>query len=102
MSTITTMIALFQDQNSDAAKAYIAAATVMDSVDFGITSDEALMAAHKVEKDTVVVFKNFDDKRVDLSEGLTEKSISEFVAANQHPLVIHFSEDVCSYNILVI
>ena len=42
----------------------------------------------------MVIFKQFDGKRDDLTEGLDAKSIAEFVAANQLPLLIEFTQDV--------
>lgn len=40
------------------------------------------------------MFKQFDDKRADLSEGITADSIAELIAANKLPLVIYFDQDV--------
>ena len=85
-----------QDQESDAAKAFLEVASTKDDVPFGITSEQTLFDGNKVEKDSVVLFKNFDEKRNDLSEGITVESVTEFVAANQLPLLIEFSQDVSS------
>lgn len=65
-----------------------------DAIPFGITSVEELFKANDVEKDSVVVFKQFDGKRDDLSEDLTAESIKAFVSANELPLLIEFSQDV--------
>lgn len=66
----------------------------MDSVKFGITSEESLFTENKVEKDGLVLFKQFDDKRADLNEDLTVDSITEFVTANQLPLLVYFTQEV--------
>lgn len=83
-----------QDVESDAAKAYLEAASSIDDMVFGITSEDSLFTDNKVEKDSVVLFKDFDEKRNDLSEGITAESVTEFVAANQLPLLIEFTQDV--------
>lgn len=90
------VIGFFKDQESDDAKAFLEAAAATDDVPFGITSEQALFDANKVEKDGVVLFKNFDEKRNDLTEGITADSVKEFIAANQLPLLIEFTQDVSS------
>ena len=70
------------------------AAAANDAIPFGITSEQALFDGNKVEKDSVVIFKQFDDKRNDLTEDITAESVAEFVAANQLPLLIEFTQDV--------
>lgn len=42
----------------------------------------------------MVMFKTFDDKRADLTEKITSDSVSEFVAANQLPLLVYFNQEV--------
>lgn len=85
---------LYQDAESEAAKAFLEVADQMDSIVFGITSDEELFKADKVEKDSVVLFKQFDDKRNDLTEDITAENVAEFISGNSMPLVMHFSDEV--------
>lgn len=70
------------------------AAGANDAIPFGIASEQALFEANNVEKDSVVIFKQFDDKRNDLTEDITVASVNEFVAANQLPLLVEFTQDV--------
>lgn len=56
------VIGFFADKESDAAKAYIAAADGIDDVEFGIVSDSAIAAEHKVEGDKIVLFKKVHTK----------------------------------------
>jgi len=93
MAADVAVVGFFKDQESDDAKAFLEAASNVDDIPFGITSEQALFDANKVEKDSVVLFKDFDDKRNDLSEGITAESVKEFIAANQLPLLIEFSQD---------
>lgn len=51
------VVGFFADKESDAAKAYISAAEGIDDVEFGIVSDSAIAAEHKVEGDKIVLFK---------------------------------------------
>ena len=83
-----------QDQESDAAKAFIEVAKTTDDVPFGITSNADVFSEYKVEKDAIVLFKKFDEGRNDLAaEGATQASIKEFISANQLPLVIEFTQE---------
>lgn len=77
-----------------AAAAFLEAAAANDEVPFAITSEEALFTSAKLEKDAVVVFKQFDDKRADLEGEVTAESVAAFVAGNSLPLLIEFSQDV--------
>lgn len=70
------------------------AAAANDAIPFGITSEQVLFESSKVEKDSVVVFKQFDEMKSELTEGITAESVAEFVAANQLPLLVEFSQDV--------
>lgn len=86
-----------QDQESDGAKVFLEVAASVDSVKFGVTSEEALFSENKVEKDSVVLFKQFDEKRADLTEDITVDSVTEFVKANQLPLLVYFTQEVRLY-----
>lgn len=94
LSSVSTKF--YQDAESDAAKAFLEVADVEDSIMFGIISDEELFKASNVEKDSVVLFKHFDEKRNDLADKMTVESITEFIGAHSMPLVVEFSEEVSS------
>ena len=44
------------------------------------------MAGLEVTKDSVVLFKNFDEKRNDLQENINKDEIKKFIASNSLPL----------------
>jgi len=46
------------------------------------------------DKEGVVLFKQFDDKRAELLADLTTDSITAFVAANSVPLLTEFNQQV--------
>jgi protein disulfide-isomerase A1 len=88
-----TIVGFFKDQTSDAAKAFLEVAAETDDSVFVITSTDAVFSEYKVTKDSVVLFKKFDDGRADLTEGLTAEGIKEFVTANRLPLVTEFTQE---------
>ena len=65
-----------------------------DDVPFYITSEASVFEEYKVTDDEkVVLFKKFDEGRNDLDE-ITSEKIAEFIAGNQLPLVIEFTQEV--------
>ncbi len=88
------IVGFFKDQDSAAAKAFKEVAGNMDDYKFGITSDSGAFSGNDVSVDeAVVLFKDFDDKRNDLTEDITEENVSKFIAANALPLLVDFNHD---------
>lgn len=87
------VIGFFKDQESDAAKAFLDVAGTTDDVPFAITSSDDVFAEYKVEKDSVVLFKKFDEGRNDLVEDLAIESIKDFINSNSMPTVIEFTQE---------
>lgn len=78
------------------AKAFLEAAALIDAVPFGIITDADLAKANEVSN-SVVLFKNFDDKKSVLSASdLTPDAVLDFVKGNKMPLLVYFTQDVCS------
>ncbi|KAK2919466.1 hypothetical protein Q8A73_003837 [Channa argus] len=86
------VIGFFKDADSEGAKAYAKAAEAIDDIPFGITSDEAVYSKFEVSKDSVVLFKKFDEGRNTFDGELSKENLLAFVKANQLPLVIEFTE----------
>merc|ERR1719312_1702023 len=87
------VIGFFKDQDSAEAKNFLEVAGMMDEVKFGITSEAAVFTANKVEKDGVVLFKQFDEGRNDYDGKPDADELTKFVNANSLPLVIQFNHD---------
>lgn len=87
------VVGFFKDQSSAAALAFMEVAGEMDDVVFGITSEAAVFTEYKVTRDSVVMFKNFDDGRTDLTENIDAKTVKEFIAGNRLPLVTEFTQE---------
>merc|ERR1712121_467112 len=80
------VIGVFADQTTDAAKAYLAAASAIDDIPFAITSSAEVAAEHKIEGEDVLLLKTFDDGRAVLAEDITEAAVVAFlsVKADSH------------------
>merc|ERR1711915_381557 len=87
------IIGFFKDETTDAAKAFLAAAGMMDDFEFGITGDDAVFKEYGVEGETVLLLKDFDDGKAILSEGITEEAVAKFVTSESLPLVIDFNHE---------
>merc|ERR1711902_390469 len=82
------VVGCFKDETTDAAKAFLAVASNMDDIPFGITGE-----CSDVEGEGVVMFKTFDDGKSILTEGLTEEGIALFVSTESLPLVVDFNHE---------
>jgi len=88
-----SVIGFFADQTSEAAKAFLDAASNMDGFTFAISSSPDVAKEYKVEGDAVLLLKSFDDGRAVLSEGITEEAVSKFVSSESLPLVVEFNQE---------
>ena len=89
------VVGYFADLESAAAKTFLVAAGRDSETNYFISSSDAVKSSLAVTGDSVVVLKNFDDKRNDLtvSAATTEETISTFVVENATPLVQVFSQE---------
>jgi len=55
--------------------------------------DSSIKGENKVDVESVVVFKKFDDGRADLKTDLTEETITKFVKAESLPLIVDFNHE---------
>merc|ERR1711863_152743 len=65
------VIGCFKDETTDAAKAFLAVASNLDDLAFGVTGDEAVCSEYGVSGEGVVMVKTFG--KAVLTEGLTEE-----------------------------
>lgn len=86
------VIGFFKDVASAGAKAFEKAAEAIDEIPFGITSDDSVYSKFEVSKDSIVLFKKFDEGRNTFDGELTKENILAFIKSNQLPLVIEFTE----------
>lgn len=87
------IIGFFKDSESKLAKEYLDTAFTIDDYPFGITSDENVYKEFKVEKDTIILFKKFDEGKNEFEGEITKDNIKKFIKSNSLPLVIEFSQE---------
>ncbi|XP_043944854.1 protein disulfide-isomerase A2-like [Protopterus annectens] len=90
------VVGFFKDLDKDDEKTFYEAALDNEEAVFGITSSADVFQKYGISKDTVVLFKKFDDKRadheVDEDTGLDKMELSKFIQINSLELVTEFSE----------
>uniref|UniRef100_A0A8C4QAH5 protein disulfide-isomerase n=1 Tax=Eptatretus burgeri TaxID=7764 RepID=A0A8C4QAH5_EPTBU len=86
------VVGFFKDGAGEAAGHFMAAADEEEIIPFGITTSAEAASRFGLCGDTVVLFKKFDEGRVDHSGEMTKEAISSFVRANELPLVMEFTE----------
>ncbi|KAG7315524.1 hypothetical protein KOW79_020390 [Hemibagrus wyckioides] len=87
----------FKDLEGAKARVFHDIALEMVDVTFGITSSPELFEKFRVEEESVVLFKQFDDKRADMplsqEDKLDRDEVISFIQTNSLELVIEFSEE---------
>jgi len=83
------VIGYFKDAESDAAKAFLAAAGGLDDYPFGITA----ISMEEGKDEGIVLFKNFDEGKNVFDGEFSEEEISTFVTSNSLPLVVDFNQE---------
>uniref|UniRef100_A0A1W7R9Z7 Protein disulfide-isomerase n=1 Tax=Hadrurus spadix TaxID=141984 RepID=A0A1W7R9Z7_9SCOR len=92
-SAEVVLVGFFKDQTSDTAKVFLEVALESDDYAFGITSQDEVFQAYNMEKDGIVLFKQFDEGRNDFEGEITADALKEFINANSLPLVVEFNQD---------
>jgi len=89
------VLGLFKDLASEAAVNFNKVAQGIDSVNFGVTSEQALFDELKVTGEkNIVLFKKFDEGRNDMTEGdFSVDEMKGFIHANQLALVSEFNQE---------
>ncbi|KAL7852858.1 hypothetical protein SRHO_G00186430 [Serrasalmus rhombeus] len=91
------VVGFFKDLDGEEAKVFYDVALDTISLNFGITSSPGLFKKYELQKDSVVLFKKFDDKRADMplpEDGKLDKDdLITFIQNNSLELVITFSEE---------
>jgi protein disulfide-isomerase A1 len=88
------VMGFFKDTTSAEAKAFESTASSTDDVTFGITSNADVFVDSEVKgSNGVVLFKKFDEKRNNFEGTYDVESIKKFIAENQLPLVVEFTQE---------
>eukprot|EP00127_Corallochytrium_limacisporum_P007375 Clim_evm12s249 gene=Clim_evmTU12s249 len=87
------VVGLFKDEESDAAKNFLAVADMTEDVHFVISKHDDVHGHLKSEEGKIVLLKNFDEKRNDYEGEHSASALSSFIAGNSLPTLIEFTEE---------
>ncbi|XP_008315976.1 protein disulfide-isomerase [Cynoglossus semilaevis] len=87
-----SVIGFFKDTDSKDAETYKKAAEAFDDIPFAMTSDDDVYSKFEVSKDSIILFKKFDEGRNTFDGEVTKENLMAFVKSNQLPLVIEFTD----------
>uniref|UniRef100_A0AAZ3SQ96 Protein disulfide-isomerase n=2 Tax=Oncorhynchus tshawytscha TaxID=74940 RepID=A0AAZ3SQ96_ONCTS len=91
-----TVLGFFTSLESEEVKVFYSVAMEMVDMVFGVTTSPEVFQKYEVKNNRVVLFKKFDEGRVDLSVSEEEKvgkeELTVFIRTNSLELVIEFNE----------
>lgn len=87
------VVGFFGDRDSAEAKAFVATANAVDDYPFGITSNEDVYKKYETSSGKVVLFKQFDEGKVEFDGTFDEETLKKFITAQALPLVVDFNHD---------
>lgn len=83
---------VFFGDDQEALAKYTTVAKGNDDFRFGTCNDESLFSKFEVQKNTLVLFKQFDEGKNVLTENFTKENIEKFITAHSSPLVMKFDD----------
>lgn len=86
------IVGIFADVEGDEAKAFLKAAAQGDMM-YAITTSADVAAEYGVEAPKIVLFKTFDEPRVDYDGEFAADDINKFATGNSMPLVMEFTDE---------
>ncbi|XP_028395410.1 protein disulfide-isomerase 2-like [Dendronephthya gigantea] len=81
------IVGFFPNAESSEAKAFIEVADSIDEAVFGIVSNANIAKKYEIHGNGIILFKQFDERRVVFTGKYESDTISNFVDANRLPLV---------------
>lgn len=90
------LIGFFKNQESDGAKAFISAASALDSFAFGTTNNDDVITKYEAKDGSVVLFKPFDEKRSVFEGEFNLENLKKFAEVESLPLLVEFNHDSAS------
>ncbi|KAI6202382.1 Protein disulfide-isomerase [Aphelenchoides besseyi] len=94
-SSDVTIVAFYN--SADEAKAFLEVAAAIDDIPFAVVYDaDVAKSALELKKEGVVLFKKFDDGRVEFDEKVEVAALKTWIQSNRLPLVSEFSQETAS------
>ena len=90
------LIGFFKDKETKEAKIFLEVANTMDDIMFGVVGDTNVFDANKVTEDGVILFKSFDERRMEYTGKFDVDDLYKFIRTNSFPLVIDFKPKLAS------
>ncbi|KAL3276138.1 hypothetical protein HHI36_020857 [Cryptolaemus montrouzieri] len=87
------VIGFFKDQTTERAKAFLEVASSIDDYAFGITGEDALYEEYGVKCGSILLFKKFDEGKVEYDGDDSEAQIKKFITTNSLPLLVEFNHE---------
>lgn len=83
----------FKNVDSDLSKAFNEVASKVDDLVFITSTSDDVLAEYAISDDKVVIFKKFDEGRVDYEGAADETALRKFATTQSLPLVVEFNHE---------
>lgn len=84
---------LFAQKDTEEVKTFEVVSKSIDNIMFAVCSDSAALSKFEVNNLSMVLFKQFDDKRADFIGRFTSAELTKFIDNNKSPWVVPFGDE---------
>uniref|UniRef100_A0AC34QRQ6 Protein disulfide-isomerase n=1 Tax=Panagrolaimus sp. JU765 TaxID=591449 RepID=A0AC34QRQ6_9BILA len=92
-SANVVVIGYFEKSDSDTAQVYVDIADSIDDIPFALVHDKDVAKAVELTKEGIVLYKKFDEGRVDYAEYIVADKLTSWIQANRLALVSEFTQE---------
>ncbi|GCB65160.1 hypothetical protein scyTo_0011840 [Scyliorhinus torazame] len=96
-SAEVVIVGFFKDLENDDVKTFAETANDVVEIPFAISNNVKILEKYDVSRNTIALFKKFDDRRADFEieaeTGLTKEELSKFIRINEMHLVTEFTQE---------
>ena len=86
------VVVFFGNKEAQPYKTYEKVAQTLDDTPFALVDSEELRNQHNAKENTIVLFKNFDEKRNDFTGAVTETDLKSFISKSSLATLITFDQ----------